>query len=132
MYSQVAKAYQRTGQATANPRELESSLLIRAAARLQSIRDNWDETPERERDVELDDALTYNRKLWTILVTSATQEENPLPLPIKQNIANLGLFIFSHTNRILANPAPEKLGSLININRQIAAGLRGSQQSDSA
>jgi flagellar protein FlaF len=92
---------------------------MKAATKLQAIRDDWD-----GKRPELFDALTYNRKLWTILVSSATEEENPLPLPIKQNLANLGIFIFNHTLAVMTQPAPERLGILITINREIAAGLR--------
>ncbi|WP_181707475.1 flagellar biosynthesis regulator FlaF [Chthonobacter rhizosphaerae] len=121
MYNQVAQAYQRTQQTTANPRELEASLLIKAAARLQSVRDNWD-----NGRADLDEAITFNRKLWTILATSATRADNPLPQEVKTNVANMAVFIFSHSMRILSDPKPEKLTSLIFINANIAAGLRGS------
>ncbi len=132
MYSQVAQAYQRTNQATASPRELEALLLIKAAAKLQSVRDEWDETEEKARSAALDEALTYNRRLWTILVTSATKEENPLPVDLKQNIGNLGIFILNHTMRLLIRPEAARLDVLINVNRQIAAGLRGSATSPAA
>ncbi|ODN70770.1 flagellar biosynthesis regulator FlaF [Methylobrevis pamukkalensis] len=52
--------------------------------------------------------------------------DNPLPADIKQNVANLGVFIFNHTMKTLIRPEPGKLTTLININRQIAAGLRAS------
>jgi flagellar biosynthesis activator protein FlaF len=116
----AANAYSRTAQATQSPRELEAFILMKAATRFQAIRDDW-----TARHKELDEALTYNRKLWTVLVSSVTRPENPLPPPIKQNIANLGLFIFNHTLKLMAEPNPERLGILVTINREIAAGLRG-------
>jgi flagellar biosynthesis activator protein FlaF len=116
----AAQAYARTHQQTANPRELEATLLLRAATRFQTIRDNW---PERKP--ELDDALTYNRKLWTIFVTSVTAADSPLPVEIRQNIANLGMFIFNHQLRCIGLNEPDKLDVLINLNRSIALGLRG-------
>ena len=116
---QAATAYSKVAQATQPPRELEAAILLKAATRLQAIRDDWD-----GRRRELFDALTYNRKLWTILVTSATEPDNPLPAGIKQNVANLGIFIFNHTLAVMTQPAPERLGILITINREIAAGLR--------
>jgi flagellar protein FlaF len=88
--------------------------------KLQAVKDRW---PESEAD--LDAALTYNRKLWTILLSSVTREDNPLPREIRQNIVNLGLFIFKHTFAIMIDTDPAKLQVLININREIAAGLRG-------
>ena len=116
---QAASAYSKVAQATQSPRELEAAILMKAATKLQAIRDDWE-----GRRRELADALTYNRKLWTILVSSATEEANPLPVPIKQNLANLGIFIFNHTLAVMTQPAPERLGILITINREIAAGLR--------
>lgn len=116
---QAANAYARVAQAAQSPRELEATILMKAATRLQAIKENWD-----ARHKELDDALLYNRKLWTILVSSVTREDNPLPQAIKQNIANLGLFIFTRTIDLGTSPEPAKLTILVNINREIAAGLR--------
>ena len=116
---QAANAYARVAKATQSPRELEASVLMRAATHLQAVRDDW-----AGRRGELDEALTYNRKLWTVLVTSATDAENPLPLPIKNNIANLAIFVFERTITVMTEPAPEKLAALVTINRELAAGLR--------
>jgi flagellar protein FlaF len=116
----AANAYSKVAQATQSPKELEAHILLKAATKLQAVRDDWE-----GRSKDLDEALTYNRKLWTILVTSVTRPENPLPAPIKQNIANLGLFIFNHTLSLMSDAKPERLGILISINRDIAAGLRG-------
>ena len=106
--------------ATQSPRELEASVLLKAASRLQAVRDDWN-----GRRGELDEALTFNRKLWTILVTSVTDADNPLPQAIKNNIANLAIFVFERTITVMTEPAPEKLAALVTINREIAAGLRG-------
>lgn len=121
MYNQAAQAYQKTQQTTASPRELEASLLIKAAHRLQSVRDTWDTA-----DAALEEALAFNRKLWVILSASATSAEGPLPVEMKTAVGNLAIFIFNHTIGILESPSPEKLGPLISINANIAAGLRGS------
>ncbi|HEY5797171.1 MAG TPA: flagellar biosynthesis regulator FlaF [Bosea sp. (in: a-proteobacteria)] len=109
----------RANQAVVSPRELEASLLIKAAARLQAVSDDWSLA---QRD--LDEALSYNRKLWTLLVSAVVAEDNPLPVGIKTNILSLANFIFNQTFRIAANPAPEGLRVLVGINRDIAAGLR--------
>ncbi|MEA2886548.1 MAG: hypothetical protein QOD11_908, partial [Bradyrhizobium sp.] len=44
---------------------------------------------------------------------------------IRQNIANIGIFVMKQTVEIQTNPAPEKLKSLIDINCNLAAGLSG-------
>jgi flagellar protein FlaF len=103
-----------------NPRELEADLLLKAAARLQAVHDAW-----TGRTSALDDALLYNRKLWSIFLTSVTSPEHPLPAAIRQNVANLGLFVMNKTMSIMTDPRREHLGSLISINRELAAGLLG-------
>ncbi|MEO7222552.1 MAG: flagellar biosynthesis regulator FlaF [Devosia sp.] len=106
---------------TGNPRDLEANLLSKSAVNLQRIRENWELA-----DTELSAALKFNRKLWNVFINSATSEENPLPASIRQNIANLGLFVLSHTIKTEAKPDPSRLDVLININREVAAGLRAS------
>jgi len=120
MHQHGAAAYQRTTKTVESPREREAALLMKSAASLQAVRDTWPVDFDLLRDT-----LTFNRKLWTVFVTSATREENPMPAPLRQNIANLGMFILNETREILDMPnAPTRLDTLININRQLAVGLR--------
>ena len=120
MQHQGALAYQQAVKATEGPREREAALLAKAALQLEHVRDDWDNSFH-----ELQAALLFNRKLWTVFLTSVTREDNPLPAPVRQNIANLGLFVMNQTREVMVEPQPRRLDSLININRQLAAGLRG-------
>ncbi len=115
----AAQAYGQVARQTVSPRDLEADLLMKAAAKLQAVSDDW-----LNRSGELQDALTYNRRLWTLLVTSATKPENPLPQAVKNNIANIALFVFNRTIAVETDSEAAKIAPLININRQIAAGLR--------
>src|SRR6266536_6562177 len=92
----AASTYGKIALQTASPRELEADLLLKAASRLQAVKDGWD-----GNGPQLDGALQYNRKLWTIFMTSVTSEENPLPTEIRQNVANLGLFVVNQTMSIM-------------------------------
>jgi len=116
----AAEVYGKVANQTATQRELEANLLLKAASRLQAVHDGW----ERKQD-ELGDALLYNRRLWTIFMAAVAQGDNPLPQPVRQHVANLGLFVFRHTLSMIADPRPEYIGCLVNINRQLAAGLQG-------
>jgi flagellar biosynthesis activator protein FlaF len=100
---------------------------MKAATHLQMIRDDWN-----GRRSELGDALMYNRKLWTILVTSATDADNPLPQAVKNNITTLAIFVFNRTLAVMTEPAADKLAVLVNINREIASGLRAQVQAQAA
>jgi flagellar biosynthesis activator protein FlaF len=115
-----AQAYARTAQQTLQGRALEAHVLLKSAARLQAIKDNWPVA-----DKELQDALLANRKIWTVFVTGMTQEDCPLPNLVRSNIVNLGMFVFNRTLEMTGNARPEQLGALIEINRNLAAGLRG-------
>jgi flagellar biosynthesis activator protein FlaF len=117
----AAQAYSKVATQTCNPRELEADLLLRAAARLQAVVDKWD----GERSNAYHDALTYNRKLWVILFSAVTASDNPLPADTRQNVANLGLFVFNETIDLTSEPDRDRMASLVNINRQLAAGLLG-------
>ncbi|MXN63706.1 flagellar biosynthesis regulator FlaF [Stappia sp. GBMRC 2046] len=123
MQNLAASAYQKTSQTTVNPRELEAQLLMRAAAMIQTAMDDWDQ--ENPDTGSFRDALTYNRRLWTILSTSATGEDNPLPKDVKDNLGALGAFILRHTVELMIEPKPERARTLVSINRNIAQGLRG-------
>ena len=116
----AAQAYGKVATQTSRPRELEADLLLKAAARLQAVSDAWD----ADRD-QIDEALLYNRKLWSVFLTSVTRQDNPLPELVRQNVANLGLFVMNQTLSLMAEPRREKLVPLISINREIAAGLMG-------
>ena len=123
MHQQGAQAYQQTAKVVESPRQRESALLMKAAAGLQKVKDEWNISTTEE----LRAALNFNRKLWTIFMSAVTQEDSPLPQEIRQNIANLGMFVMNQTREILYEgvPQPEQLTVLVQLNRQIAAGLRG-------
>lgn len=123
MQNSAARAYQQVAQQTVSPRVLEANLLSRAATQLQIVRDNWD-----TKRHELRDALLFNRKLWNIFLTSVTGEDSQLPTKLRENIANLGLFVMKQTLSMQDDPVPQKLDTLININRELAAGLRATKE----
>lgn len=103
-----------------NEAELEARALIKAAGALNNVKEHWQGAND-----ELTQALERNRRLWSILASAMREDDCPQPNEVKQNILNLASFIFKRTLEILAQPAPEKLDILININMNIARGLSG-------
>lgn len=114
----AAEAYSETAKVTTPPRELEASLLIKAARQLQCAKDGW-----TQKTNTADEALLYNRRLWTIFLTSISREDNPLPTEIKNNVASLAAFVFQQTLMAQRSPEPDMLEPLIVINREVASGL---------
>lgn len=121
----ATNAYAKNALQTGNPRELEAQLLMRAAARLQAVRDG---SLAKSEDVV--SALRYNRRLWILFGGSIGRPENPLPDTIKQNLVNLANFIVKHSLSLETSTegTADRVGVLININREIAAGLRTQAQ----
>lgn len=122
-YLNALSAYdQTTKRSITDPREVEVRALLKAAEQLQSLRDNWN-----PRDIEGQESiLSRNEKLWTIFAEEMQKEDTGLDMAIRNNIANLGVYVFKRSMQIRAEPSPEKLDVLININRNIAAGLQDS------
>jgi flagellar biosynthesis activator protein FlaF len=118
--SSAAQAYARVANTTSSPRDIEAQALLLAANKLQAVMNNVDATY-----TQMSEALMFNRKLWTIFLSEAQREENPNSLDVRQNIANIGVFVLSQTAALQMSPQREHIKPLIEINRNIAAGLSG-------
>jgi flagellar biosynthesis activator protein FlaF len=118
--SYAAQAYGRNSKAGLTGRALEAAVLIECAADLQRACDTIATDP-----AALDGALAKNRKVWSILAADATAPDNPLPQEIKRNMAAMAVFIFNRSLDLILKPTPEGVAPLIEINRNLAAGLRG-------
>jgi flagellar protein FlaF len=102
-------------------RELEASVLSRAGLMLKSVKDNWDAP---DRDQKMLEAIKFNQKVWSFFQAELSDPENPLPKNLREDILNLSIFIDKRLFEVLAFPDPEKLSIVIDIDFNIAAGLR--------
>jgi flagellar protein FlaF len=118
--SNAAQAYAHTSQTTGTAREIEAQALLKAAKQLRDVQTNWSGP-----DAKMHKALLFNRRLWTIFLSAVESNENPQPFEVRQNIANLSVFVMHQTIAMQMDPDPSKLRPLIDINCQIAAGLSG-------
>ena len=120
MPNAAAQAYARVANSTSSPRDIEAQALLMAANKLQDVIRNADPTGQRTAD-----ALMFNRKLWSVFLGEALNDENPQPVEIRQKIANIGIFVLTQTMALQISPQPDHFKPLIEINRNIAAGLGG-------
>lgn len=123
MYNNGLNAYQTVHNQTISGRETEARVLTKAAQKLSDCQKNWD---TGDHSTRLDSALKYNQRIWSIFQVEVTKPDNPLPAGVKRNIMQLSLFIDRRIFDAMAFPTPEKLDIIIRINKNIAAGLRGS------
>lgn len=124
MYAtQQLETYRTVHKTTASGRELEASVLSQAATKLRNCQDRWD---AEDRESMLDEALKYNQKIWSIFQSELAKEDNPMPKKLRVDLLALSAFMDRRSFEVMASPSPEKLNIMININMNIAAGLRGS------
>jgi flagellar biosynthesis activator protein FlaF len=123
VYQNQYKAYDSMHKETLSGNTLESSVLIRAAQKLKDCQEHWD---AEDRDSQFKEALRFNQMIWSIFQGELSREENPLPVQIKQQLLTLSAYIDKTIFEAMANPLPEKLTPLIQINQNIAAGLMAS------
>jgi flagellar protein FlaF len=121
------KAYESVNKSTMSGREIEAAVLTKAALKLKVCQDNW-ETDDRHTNLDI--ALKFNQRIWSIFQGELAREDNPLPRKLKVDILSLSAFIDRRIYEIIANPSPEKLTIIININNNIAAGLRARPSTD--
>ena len=122
-YSMATNAYASSATATTSDgRSLESSVLLKSAQKMETLAKRLD-NGEKVSLEEIGDTLDNNQKIWQIFLSDMMNPEHPLPLEIKNNIANLALYVFKRTQEVLIDTVPEKFTVLININRNIASGL---------
>jgi flagellar protein FlaF len=120
-YAQAAGAYGDNAQKhTPDQRELEGRILLKAANMIKDLQEGWENiSPEI-----LESTLKYNRQIWMVFYDTALENpEGNRPNDLRSNIINLANFIFKRELEIMAKPEKHKLDVLININREIAAGL---------
>jgi flagellar biosynthesis activator protein FlaF len=117
----AANAYARTAHSALSPREAESALLMKAAQRLMGASQGL-----AAGDTKLlNEALSYNQRIWTLLSSEATRDDNPLPADLKAGVGRLGVFVLRSCLDTMIAPSAEKIATLVSINNNVAAGLQG-------
>ena len=119
------EAYSAQQGETLTGRELEASVLTRAGLMLKQIQDNWDTA---ERNEKLLEAIRFNQKVWSFFQSELSMPDNPLPQKLREDILNLSLFVDKRLFEVMSNPEKQKLDIVIDINFNIAAGLRATPQ----
>ena len=126
MQTQV-QAYQNTHKMVMTDREVEAAVLTKGAVMLRNCQENWNRGGSNGM---LDEALRYNQLVWSIFQGEITRRDHPMPVDLRQKILTLSRFVDRRIFELMAYPQPGKLNAIININLNLAAGLRGSPEGD--
>jgi flagellar protein FlaF len=121
--TQSLRAYENVAKATISGREIEAAVLTKAAVKLKECRDNWDAP---DRDNRLEEALKYNQRIWSIFQSELSRDNHELPKKLRLDILRLAAFIDRRIFDTMAFPSSQKLKIVIDINNNLAAGLRSS------
>jgi len=115
------KSYERVPVA-GQPAQTEAWALLEAAKRMASaiVSGPQDDKATKEN---MKHALRLNWRLWTIFQAELLDDTCTVPDEIRVNMLTLCQFVDKQTVKILAGPTPEIMVPLIDINRNIAAGL---------
>ncbi len=112
--------YTKNQQSVESVRETEARALLNCANRLDAAR-------ELNNGFEYYlDAIRHNQELWTLFQVLLADPQNPLPRDLKITLLNLSRYVDKVSLRASAEYNPDLLNSLIDINKQIAAGLSAS------
>jgi flagellar biosynthesis activator protein FlaF len=115
-------AYAQQQKRNLTPREVEAMAFTKAALLLEDAKKAAGNIEEYSK------ALRFNHLLWTIIQADLTEPDNNLPPEIKANVMSLSIFVDKQTTKALRTTSGADLDVLININRNLAAGLRTSPQ----
>ena len=116
MSNEALNAYDNRAKTSETGNETDAAVLEKAALMLELVKSE----PESE---DFTSALKFNQLIWTT-IQAEMGEDHPLPEQIKANLISLAIFVDKQTYKAFAERDPGLLGALININRNIALGLR--------
>jgi flagellar protein FlaF len=127
MHNSPLQAYDIVNKNTMSGREIEASVLTKASLKLTDCIKNWD---AGNQITKLEEALKFNQRIWSIFQAELGKKDNPLPNELKVNLLRLSKFVDRRIFETMADPSPDKLNIIIEINNSIAAGLRTSPVTD--
>jgi flagellar protein FlaF len=121
MYANPLQMYETVSRTTLSGRDIEAEVLTKGALKLRECQETWEDDGRQTR---LDEALKFNQRVWSVFQGELGREDNPLPKHLRRDLLKLSAFIDKRIFETMAYPSPEKLTSIIEINQNIAAGLR--------
>jgi flagellar protein FlaF len=121
MYANPLQMYETVSRTTLSGRDVEAEVLTKGALKLRQCQESWEEDG---RHAKLDDALKFNQRVWSVFQGELGREDNPLPKHLRRDLLRLSAFIDKRIFETMVYPSPEKLTAIIEINQNIAAGLR--------
>jgi len=120
-----ANIYEEVQRESLEGRELEASVLFRAAQKLNQCARDWENGNTKEFHEKLTEALRFNQKVWSFLQVELGNPANPLPETLRLNLLRLSKFVDKEIFTLFAGGGTvEDLLSIARVNEQIGRGLQ--------
>lgn len=116
----AGNAYKSTANATATPRGVEYQALVRLNGDLGVT-----EKKKKHDYPAYIGALSNNLKFWSIVAADAASDGSPLPAQLRAQLFYLYEFTQHHTLKIIRGDKTLTVDPLLEINKNIITGLRG-------
>lgn len=117
---QARTAYGAADDATRTPRDAEYQAFARATRALTAAARTGKSAPGK-----LAEALTLNRRLWTVLAADLATDGNQLPQALRVSLLGLAQFVLNHSDSVLNGTGD--IAPLVDVNTAIMRGLRGEE-----
>ncbi len=122
MQNKLNKLYRQTQMDSAGSgRQVEISILEMAAGKLRTC---LGESGEVVWSSQLDEALRFNQKIWDVFTADWSNPDCPLDKSLRENLMSLSVFVKKRTFSIMAKPSRPGLSALVELNDNLAEGLR--------
>jgi flagellar biosynthesis activator protein FlaF len=118
MNKTASNAYAQAQKSAISPRAAEAIAFTQAAVKL-------DQAKLLTHDYDaFSNAVKSNQRLWTVVQADILEGNNQLNKDLQQKLLDLSVFVDEHSLKALAHPRANQLDPLIEINKNIANGLR--------
>ena len=112
MNARILNAYEKSQKLGLSGRALEAEAFLHAARAVDSSRMG-----------SAIKGLRLTHSLWTILQAELLNSSSRLPKQLKSDLLDLSLYVDKEITRALVAPSRDRLKTLCDINRNLAAGL---------
>jgi len=109
--------YKQTQRLALGGRQLQAEAFMTAARRLDVFHDGGRQGTAYVR------ALRFTHSLWSIVRADLSRPGNGAPKALKQQVLSLSLFVEREIARAVVDPAEARIAAMVEVNRNIAAGL---------
>lgn len=115
---QARNAYRGGAQPARTDQDIEYEIFARVTSRLNAA------AARQGCFADLVAAITDNRRLWNLMLADLAGDANGLPDTLRAGLISLAEFTRQYSSKVLTQQEP--VAPLIEINRAVMAGLRGS------